>query len=200
MLHIRKRSRPFFVDFYYSLEVKAKTVSAHHRSIHTQINNSMKLILRHRTKHATELSMTFQSRLYKRLKRQTRRFIKRQRANGVMYPGGFCSVHPKRCVTRHKRLFRLWMKAIFAKKQKQKHIAEDSPNSEDEKDESEYEKEGCGEYQLNDGFLVSDESLEYVEHDSAAVSDENVVDSPRQKAAHTLYESGQDSGDSEWEE
>ena len=103
-------------------------------------------------------------------------------------------------MTRHKRLFRLWMKAIFAKKRKQKHIAEELPNSEDEADESEYEKEGCGEYLLNDGFLVSDESVEFLEHDSAAVSDENVVHSPRQKASHTLYESGQDSGDSEWEE
>ena len=99
-----------------------------------------------------------------RLKRHTRRFVRRQRAHGVVYPAGYCTVRPKRCITRHKRLFRLWMKAIFAKKRKQKHIAEELPNSEDEKDESEYEKEGAGEYLLNDGFLVSDESLEYVEH------------------------------------
>ena len=142
--------------------------------------------------------MPFQARLYRRLERRTCRFVKRRRSQGIVYPAGYCSVDRNRCVTHHRGLYRMWVRTALGRKKQA--IAEPPAavyDAQDIEDDMLYEEQGPGDYE-QDGFVVSDSSVEYLDSDTG-IDKTNILSGKRPTSTEALCESDQDSGDSEWE-
>ena len=156
----------------------------------------MKLILRLAQPFVFTIPTT--RRFLRRIQRRTRRFIQKQRGDSR----GFASIADEICITRCPELYQHWIRAIFRKKKPRVDRPVEELNTADERDEAAYNAEGAGEYE-QDGFVVSDSSVEYLESDCACVTDSNIIICGKRKREHNtsqFYESSQHSGsDSDWQ-